>query len=226
MGPQELSEGEHVEAVVEFDPASGEVLQAVDTRSFESDNNPDEAEEVVSNPADLAVDADGKVYIADASGNSLLTWTAEEGLSLFVVWPVVDGEPSAVPTSVAIGPDGDIYVGFLTGFPFPAGGARIERYSPDGELKETYEGLTLVTDVLVTEDGTIYAVQFADGFGDQGYNPGTGSVVIVGDELEVVASELNFPYGIAQAPDGSFAVSVDTYNAAPDSGRVIAIGGM
>jgi hypothetical protein len=33
----------------------------------------------------------------------------------------------AVPTSVAVAPDGAYYVGQLTGFPFPVGGARVFR---------------------------------------------------------------------------------------------------
>ncbi|MBL8163736.1 MAG: ScyD/ScyE family protein [Anaerolineae bacterium] len=227
LGLKEAPEGKNVEALVEYDRETLEVKQVVDLRAFETENNPDESDEIVANPADIAVDADGKVYIADASANSLLTWTPDDGVQLFAAWPVVEGELSAVPTSVSIGPDGDVYVGFLSGFPFPAGGARIERYAADGTLKQTYEGLTLVTDVLVTEDGTIYAVQFADGFGDQGYNAGTGSVVTVSEDgLETVAGELNFPYGIALSPDGTLAVSVESFGVAPDSGKVIAVGGM
>lgn len=226
IGPKDPGD-KPVEALVEFDPATGEVIQSIDFRAWEAENNPDESPELVSNPSDIDVDADGKVYIADASGNSVLTWTEADGLQLFAAWPATDTDPSAVPTSVSVGPDGDIYVGFLTGFPFPTGGSRIERYSPDGTLNTTYVGLTLVTDVLVTDDGTIYAVQFADGFGDEGYNAGSGSVVVVTEDgLQSVVGSLNFPYGIAESPDGELVVSVDSYNAAPDSGRVISIGSM
>jgi sugar lactone lactonase YvrE len=225
LGLKEAPEGQYVEALVEYDRETMEVKQAVDLRAFETENNPDESDEIVSNPADIAVDADGKVYIADASANTVLTWTPDDGVQLFAAWPVVDS--SAVPTSVAIGPDGDVYVGFLSGFPFPAGGARIERYAADGTLKQTYEGLTLVTDVLVTAEGAIYAVQFADGFGDAGYNAGTGSVVMVSEDgLETIAGELNFPYGIALSPDGTLAVSVESFGVAPDSGKVISLGSM
>lgn len=227
MGLKDTPEGQHVEALVEYDRETLQIRQVIDLRAFERENNPDEAAEVVSNPADIAVDADGRVYIADASANAVLTWTPDDGVQVFAAWPVVEGELSAVPTSVAIGPDGDVYVGFLSGFPFPAGGARIERYAADGTLRQTYAGLTLVTDLLVTAEGTIYAVQFADGFGDQGYNPRTGSVVMVSEDgLETVVSELNFPYGIALAPDGRLAVSVESFGAAPDSGKVIAIGSL
>ena len=86
-----------------------------------------------------------------------MTWSADAGLEVAVVWDFESDNP--VPTAVDIGPDGDIYVGFLTGFPFPAEGSRIERWS-GGELVETFEGLTAVTSVLVTDDGDVYAVEF------------------------------------------------------------------
>lgn len=225
MGPAENPfEGTMVEALVQIDSESGEVLQSVDLRAFETENNPDGAQEVVSNPADIAVAADGTVYIADASGNSVLTWTEADGLSLFAAWPGDDQSAQAVPTSVAIGPDGSVYVGFLSGFPFAQGSARIEVYSADGELQQTFEGLTLVTDVLVTEAGDVYAVEMASGFGDTGYIPSSGRIVkVTADGLEAVAEGLNFPYGFAIDADGSFLVTVDSAFAAPDSGRVVRV---
>lgn len=227
MGPKELQDGQYASALVQYDRETLEVEQVVDLAAFETENNPDQADELVSNPSDIAVDANGTVYIADASANAVLTWTAEDGVQVFAAWPLVDGELAAVPTSVSVGPDGDIYVGFLSGFPFPAQGARIERYSAEGELKETYTGLTLVTDILVTADGMLYAVEFAGGFGDQGYIPASGRVVMVSsDGIEVVAEGLNFPYAIAQNADGQLFVSVESYGVPADSGQVIMVGGM
>lgn len=190
----------------------------IDLFSIEASENPD-GEDVASNPSDLASDGAGTLYIIDTSGNSLLRWTADAGLELFHVW-----EDLPVPTSVALDGEGNIYVGFLTAFPFPARQATIEKWSPDGELLETYTGLTGVTDVAVAEDGTIYAVQIADGFGDSGWNPNSGSVVTVSaNGLTPVAEGLNYPYSIAFAPDGSLAVSVNSSFAPAGSGQVISI---
>ena len=50
-----IVEGALAEAVVQIDKESGDVLQTIDLRAFESDNNPDTGAEVVSNPADLAL---------------------------------------------------------------------------------------------------------------------------------------------------------------------------
>lgn len=223
-GPVSVAEGSYVSALVQYDKATLEVKQVVDLGAFELANNPDGAPETVSNPTDFAVTADGTVLIADASANALLSWTEADGLQVVAAWPTADGDTSAVPTSVAIGPDGDVYVGFLSGFPFPAEGARIERWSA-GELKQTYEGLTMVTDVLVTEDGSLYAVQFASSFGDQGWVPESGSVVKVTEEgLETLEDGLNFPYGIALSPEGELMVTVSSYGAQEmGTGSVIAV---
>jgi sugar lactone lactonase YvrE len=227
MGTQEpIAEGALVESVVEYDRATGEVKQVIDLRAFEQENNPDQAQEVVSNPADLALAEDGTLYIADASGNSVFKWTTDGGLELFAAWPVTDETPQSVPTSVAVGPEGNVYIGFLSGFPFPAGGARIEQYGPDGTLKQTYGGLTLVTDIHFAADGTLYAVEMASGMGDQGFNPNSGRVVSVSADGVVAAVEegLNFPYGLAEDADGNLYVTVDSVFVAPDSGQVIAVG--
>lgn len=223
MGTQEpLVEGANVEAVVELDRETQEVLQVIDLRAFETENNPDEQQEVVSNPSDIAVAEDGTLYIPDASANALFSWTAEGGLSLFAAWVPEAGESQSVPTSVALGADGTIYVGFLSGFPFAPGTARIEAYSTDGELVETYEGLTLVTDVLVGADGTLYAVELASGFGDTGYIAESGRVISVSvDGIEVVAEGLNYPYGLAQDADGNLYVTTNSAFVEPDSGEVI-----
>ena len=198
----------------------------IDLGAFETQNNPDKAEELVSNPAALAVDKDGKLYIADASANDILTWTEKDGLQIFAVWPVEKDKAQSVPTSLAISADGDIYVGFLSGFPFATNSARIEVWGADGKLKKTYSNLTLVTDIMLAADGTLYAVQLADGFSDKGFNADTGSVVKVTDSgSETVAEKLSFPYGIAESKDGQLLVSVNAVGA-PDSGEVIMVGAM
>jgi hypothetical protein len=234
LGPAEVMDGQYHAAVIQVDRESGEIGTVIDVGAYETENNPDGAEELVANPTDIALGPDGTLFIVDASGNALYAWTEADGLSVVQVWEPLaepaEGEPSqSVPTSVAVGPDGSVYVGFLSGFPFPAGGARIEQWT-DGELAATYEGLTLVTDVWVGAEGELYAVQFASGFGDQGYIPASGSIVSVSmDGITPVVEGLNFPYGIAPAPEGSggvFAVTVDTYGAAPDTGSVQVVGSM
>jgi hypothetical protein len=205
--------------------ADGEFTVVADTLAAETAENPD-GEDVVSNPTDFAVGADDKIYIVDSSANVLWGYTEADGLTVAAVWPVTD-DVSAVPTSVEVGVDGSIYVGFLGGFPFlPAdqgGTSRIERWE-DGEVAETFTSVNLVTDFVVAEDGTIYVVQIADGFGDMGYNPDSGSVVAVtADGIEVIAEGLPYPYGIAMDANGDLLVGINTSYVAPDSGQVVRI---
>jgi hypothetical protein len=148
-----------------------------------------------------------------------MSWTAEAGVQLAQAWPF-DGD-NPVPTSVEVDENGDIYVGFLTGFPWPQGGARIEHWS-GGELVETFSGLTMVTGLLMAQDGSLYAVEFTSNFDPaSGYAPGR-VVKVDADGITPVLEGLTNPFGIAQAPDGTIVVSINsTGNEA--AGQVIAV---
>lgn len=203
-------------AVVNLDPDSFRVRRFIDLWTFEVEFNPD-GDFPVSNPGDIASDGNGTYYIVDYSGNDLLRWTADTGLELFHVW-----EDLPVPTAVDVAPDGSIYVGFLSAFPFAQGSARVEHWSAAGELLETFDGLTGVTDVVVADDGTVYAVQLASEFGDLGWTGESGSVVrLTSDGFLPVAEGLNYPYGMAISPDGMIAVTVNSSFGGAGTGQVI-----
>jgi len=205
-------------ALVELDKETGRVKTFVDLLEIELTEDPDGNANQESNPTDFTVADDGTIYIANAGMNALLSWTPEDGVQVAVVWDFETDNP--VPTAIEIGPDGDIYVGFLTGFPFPEGGSRVERWS-GGELVETYEGLTAVTGLLVTEDGTIYASEF--GVFEGGWGPGR-VVMVSSDGITPVMEGLTTPYGLAQGPDGTVYVAVNTLG--PDDGQVLALPAM
>ncbi|MCA9889260.1 MAG: ScyD/ScyE family protein [Anaerolineae bacterium] len=200
-------------ALVELDKDTGRVKTFVDLLSLELSEDPDGNPNEQSNPVDMAIAPDGSITIANAGCNCLMSWSADAGLSVLAVWPFDTDNP--VPTSVAYAPNGDLYVGFLTGFPFPQGGSRIERWS-NGELVETIPGLTAVTSLLVTDDGTLYAVEL--GVFNQGWEP--GRVVTIQDgQIVPVLENLTQPYGIVQGPDGTIFVSTNTFGAA--DGQII-----
>lgn len=209
--------GEHTVGVLVLDSDLNEV-RFVDFQAIEEAGNPDN-DFVVANPIDIAAGDDGTYYVLDASANALYTMAADGEPELFHVW-----EDLPVPSAIDIGPDGDLYVAFLSAFPFATGSARIERWTPEGELVETFGNLTGVTDVLVDEEGVIYAVELSTLFGDTGWTPDAGRVVIVSaDGVTPVAEGLNFPYGVAQGPDGILAVSVNTAFVEPGAGSVIVV---
>lgn len=195
--------------VMAVDMETLRIVHLIDTFAAEAAQNPD-GNDVDSNPVDLAFGADGSLFIADAGANAVWRWSSEAmmahdmTLEPFAVW-----NDNPVPTSIALDLEGNVYVGFLTGFPFPEGGSRIEKWSADGELVTTYAGLTTVVDVLWHE-GELYATQFAV-FGEQGWTPETGSVVrVTSDGPEVLMDGLNLPYGLALTPDAGLVVVVNS----------------
>jgi hypothetical protein len=205
-------------ALVELDTETGRVKTFVDLLSVELEQDPDGSGTQQANPVDFEIMEDGSVLIADASCNCLISWSADAGPSVAVAWEWETDNP--VPTSVEIGPDGDIYVGFLTGFPFPQEGSRIERWS-GGELVQTYEGLTGVTGLEVTADGSIYAVEFGESFDpNSGWAPGR-VVRVTEDGVETVVDGLTSPYGIEMGPDGQLYVSTNSIGDA--DGQIISI---
>lgn len=74
----------------------------------------------------------------------------------------------AVATSVAIGPDGDFYVGELKGFPAPLGESKVWRIRSNARNADcsrsplcsvAYDGLTSILDLSFGEDGTLYVAE-------------------------------------------------------------------
>lgn len=204
-------------SALELDPATNRIRTHLDLYTYETVNNPD-GDMVDSNPVDIAFGASGEVYLVDAGANAVLKWTRDAGLSVFAVW-----SDNPVPTSIALDIEGNIYVGFLTGFPFPAQGSRIEKYSSDGQLIETYGGFTAVVDLFHSGE-ELYAVEFAT-FGEQGWSANTGRVVRVTPEGPVALAEgLNYPYGVAMDGNNVLHVSLGASNVGAGAGQIIALG--
>ena len=199
--------------LLEIDRDLNRIQTFVDLFSYEALENPD-GDIINSNPTDFFVTDEGRFYIANAGCNCVQTWAQGEEVSGFATWTVDD---NPVPTSVAPGPDGSVYVSFLTGFPFPEGTSRIEQYSADGELLNTIEGLTAVVDLLVADDGTIYAVEHGV-FGDTGWDAGRIVAVDADGTITEVMGGLTRPWGIAMSPDGGLVVVDDSVS---ENGRVI-----
>lgn len=190
------------------DLATGEKAVIADLGQYEIDHNPDPAM-IDSNPYGLAL-ADGVVYVADAGGNTVIAVDAETGeSSTFAVTGGLDapfmaqGNPlrmgrneiDSVPGSVVAGPDGRLYVSFVTGAPFPAGMAPVWAYSPDGTQAVYTSGLTMIGDLAFASDGTLYAcVISADLIGQA---PGMVVRISPDGDQRVIVDNLIVPNGIA-----------------------------
>lgn len=146
-----------------------------DLFAFEQLNNPD-GEGIDSNPFALTIKGN-QVFVADAGANDTLS-AIPNGTNL--VEPLLQAVfpsrlvPSpfpppgsqipmqAVPTAMAVGPDLALYVGQLTGFPFPQGGANIYRINPSNNQVDTYvTGFTNVVDLKFDDQGNLYVLEYA-----------------------------------------------------------------
>jgi hypothetical protein len=192
------------DSLVEYDAATLTVKNVINLNQFEAVNDPD-GNGYDTNVSDIAWGPDGTLYITDAGGNDLLSWTTDGGLQVVHAWP-----ENPVPTSIEIAENGDFYIGFL-GAGLAPGAGKIEHWSGD-TLVETFANLNAVTDILLDGD-TLYAVEMMI-IGEQG--PGPGDVVMVTtDGTTVVAGGLIAPFGIAKGPDGALYVTYGTVAFAP-----------
>jgi hypothetical protein len=214
--------------------ADGEsIMPVVDVAGFETDNNPD-AMALDANPFAVEMQADGSGAIVDAGMNALLSIDGAGALSTLSVFPnetatAPDGSEipmNAVPTGLATAPDGSYYVGQLTGFPFPPGGAKVFGVAGGGsEPLLAYDGFTNIIDVALAPDGSLYVLEFNRGgmLSIDPVNPATleGQLTRIAPDgtREVVASEgLIAPTGLAIAVDGTPYVAV--FGVVGDMGQV------
>ena len=143
-----------------------------DLFAFQQTNNPD-AQDIDSNPFALTVQGN-QVFIADAAANDTLSvQTDGSNLALQAVFPNRNVQNpfappgtlipmQAVPTAIAVGTDGASYVGELTGFPFPEGGANIYRIDPSNNQVDTYAtGFTNIVDLKFDGQGNLYVLEYA-----------------------------------------------------------------
>ena len=157
------------------------------------------------------------LYAIDAGGNTLygINWSGRlEVLHVFDDIVLPDGTTiDAVPTNMAFGPDGAVYVSALTGVPFPEGAAKVFRW--DGAQATPYvEGLTAAIDLAFGPDGSLYVVEMRSVIGL------SGRVLRIAPDgtRTVVADGLDFPNGIAVDHRAFY---VTNHGTSPGSGEVL-----
>ena len=150
-------------------PQTGAWARVADIAGYDFDVNPGGANPADSNPYALLDGAGGRIVV-DAGGNDLLSVAGDGEISTLAIFPSrPQGRGTdAVPTSVALGPDGALYVGELTGVPFTPGQARVYRVVPGQEPQVFLEGFTAIIDLAFGPDGSLYVLQYATGPGLSG----------------------------------------------------------
>ena len=224
-------------------PASGNWRFVVDVAAYEAAHNPDGrlnsdgTPNLDSNPYGLLAVPGGHV-VTDAGANALLLVHASGEISLLANFHARGTSPprpsfaplpfdqftDAVPTSVAVGPDGAYYVAELTGVPFTDTRANVYRVDP-GEPARLFliddacvGGFKAVLDIAFDPAGNLYVLQHSTGAVQQGgpgvlirvtpsegegdicarYRAGTRTTVLAG---------LVFPTSVAIGPDGTLYVT-------------------
>jgi hypothetical protein len=200
----------------------GTVTEVADMLAWELAHNPDgqpqNDQDAVSNPYGVLA-LPGRVIVADAAANDLVEVRADGSMRTLTVFPVSmsgdcatatnNGVPNGgcdpVPTDLALGPDGYLYVSGL--------GAEVEGFiwkvnAWTGEIVDTTGGLPPLTGIAVADDGTVFASSLFTG---QVFRFGTGGVTV---------AEVPGPAGLDWADGVLYAGSID-FGGGP--GSVLAI---
>lgn len=211
----------------------GPPQRIADIWAFERDVNPDATvgnPAIDSNAVDVLLDR-WRFVVADAGGNAIdvvRPWGSVSNLAVFPNRLVEFGAGQipmqAVPTSVELGPDHQYYVGQLTGFPFPVGGANVYRVDPrSGEVGVFANGFTNIMDLAFGRDGTLYVLEI-DHDGLLGGDDEGALYAVSRDgtkrQIELPAGTLPMPGGLAV---GHHALYVTTNSGSPDNGQVVRI---
>jgi sugar lactone lactonase YvrE len=125
----------------------------------------------------------------------------------------IDAQP--VPDSVTVGPDGALYVGELGGEPFDVGTSSVYRVVPGHTPKVYASGFTAIGDIAFDHWGHLLVLEIdTAGLNDPaaagGGLPTPGAIIRVdhnGSQTTVASTGLEFPTGMAVAPNGAVYVS-------------------
>lgn len=223
--PGGVLEGTGVGTLVRINGRSGSWRTISDIAAFEGATNPDGVMPPDSNPFGVLA-LPGETLVVDAGANAVFSVAPSGKTSTFAVLPPtpVDfpfpGFPmQAVPTAIAQGPDGHFYVGQLTGFPFPVGGARVFELDESGAVVHTIGGFTNIVDVTAGSDGTLFVVQISSSGLLGGEMDGQVWKVAPNGDRTLVVPFVFAPGGAAVGPDGDLYVTTGTI--LPDVGAVL-----
>ncbi|MEV6959161.1 ScyD/ScyE family protein [Streptomyces sp. NPDC051207] len=184
----------------------GKAKIAADVSAVEFRHNP-HTTALDSNPYAVLALPDGRRIVADAAGNDLIEVSRSGRARPFTVFPDHDGHET-VPTSLALGGDGKLYVGELNGLTDEPT-ARVWRVDVrTGKILDWKSGFGPVTGVAVNRKGDLYVSQL---FG--------GVVTKVSHDDERTHVKVPYPAGLAL--DGQGKLYVSAWSVADRDGTVV-----
>ncbi|MEH2414520.1 ScyD/ScyE family protein [Nostoc sp.] len=234
------------------DLKTGSLSSIFDFAKNEITKNPDKGD-VVTNPYDLAISGDN-AYVVDGGGNTAYKIKLDGSKSQAITIPksiisksdlppglqlppgLLEELPGgkialqSVPTGGVIGPDGALYVGEYTGFPYPEGKSRIFRIGEDLKPEVFLDGFTHITDLTFDDKGNLLVLQFSDKSqlgGDITNLP--GSLIQVASDgtrttLVAAGQGLDSADGIDIGPDGK--IYITNRGVGPRLGEVVRVDGL
>jgi DNA-binding beta-propeller fold protein YncE len=194
---------------------------------------------------------DGGYAIADAGANDVLFLSGTGHLRVLAVLPTItehaaarsfgssqkkatEARAQAVPTSIAVGPDGALYVGELGGSPFDRGTSSVYRIVPGHRATVFARGFTAIGDLAFDQQGRLLVLELdREGLNDPGLNdghPASGEIIRVdpgGRKTTLVSTGLYFPTGVAVSRGGTVYLTefgLDSANADGHGGEVVKLG--
>jgi sugar lactone lactonase YvrE len=221
----------------------GRLRRVADLGAFEAARNPDAGQpsaQVDTNPYGVDASRARQILVTDAGGNTLLRVGPRGRVRTQAVFPFGSalappflGLPAGteipyqpVPTGVARGSRGVAFVGELTGFPFPLGGANVYRVRGAGTPRVQARNFTTIVDLAFGPRGALYVLQISTN-GLAAEDPGPGKVFRIARSGEVAelrgSGALVEPTGIAVSPRGD--VYVADQGRSATEGRIVRLAG-
>jgi hypothetical protein len=227
-------------------------VKAVDLAAYAA-AHPQSASSLGTVPGEIPYDSDpydvvayhGGFVVADAAANSLLQVSSSGKIHLLARFPAVTEtapagvlgphpvsvKAQAVPTSIAVGPDGALYVGLLRGVPSDPGTAYIYRVVPGHQPTIWAKGLTAVTSIAFDCHGRLLATEYSTGgLLSPPTTPGALIRISRGGHSvsKLPVAGLFQPTGVAAASDGTVYVSNygDSTATAAHPGEILKITGL
>lgn len=205
-----------------------------DLAAAEAKLNPD-GQAFDSNPFAVATSG-GNRLVVDAGGNALLSIRPNGRVDKLAIFPTREVTAPAflkmpagakmpmqsVPTALTVGSNGTIYVGELTGFPFPPKSARVFKVTAGREPQVYAEGFTNIIDLALGRDGSLYVLEIAtNGLTSEKTGGALIRIAPDGKRTTIASDGLVMPTNVAVGPDG--ALYVANFGVMPGKGEVVRI---